>query len=158
MAVATGSDAKEAYDVAIRLLARREHSQHELREKLRRRNYSDDAVRSVLEDLSHKGYLSDARYVEVYVRARLSKEDGPLKIRSYLQKHGIDQTLISQHLPSADQFWFERALKSDRKCWEKNGITSETAADFDSVSVRARYLKNRGYPAQVISRVLDSPT
>lgn len=150
------SDRVQAYGVAVRLLARREHSRFELRDKLIRRGYRANTVESVLDELIEQDYLSDSRFVEVCVRARLRKNDGPLRIRAYLQSHGIGRELIEEHLPSDDGFWLPRAHASDQKCRARHGFSSIDAAKQDAKAIRARFLTNRGFPAHLIARVLDS--
>lgn len=150
------SNAKEAYEIAIRLLSRREHSRHELQGKLRQRGISRRDIGIVLDKLSRDGYQSDDRYVEVCVRSQLRKSHGPLKIRSYLLNRGIENSKISEHLPNNDDYWFERALEADEKCRARNQISGDNASHHESLQLRARYLSNRGYPANVISRVLNS--
>jgi len=155
--VSENSSTNEAYELAVRFLARREHSRHELRVKLRQRGVSSSAVESVLDTLETNGLQSDDRYTEICVRSRLRKGHGPLKIRAYLQHHGVQNSKISEHLSSNEEYWFKRALESDTKCRVRNQIEQENARDQEVLQVRARYLSNRGYPANVISRVLNSP-
>lgn len=148
--------ANEAYATAVRLLARREHSRYELHGKLSQRGVSNHDIEVVLDKLAADGLQSDDRYTEVCIRSRLRKGHGPLKIRSYLQGHGIGNSKISEHLSSSDEYWFKRALEADAKCRVRNQFSEANAGKREALQVRARYLNNRGYPANVISRVLNS--
>ena len=56
---------------ALRLLARREHSSLELQGKLAARGFASEAIAAVLEVLADKQLLSDARFVEEFVAARV---------------------------------------------------------------------------------------
>ena len=141
----------------MRLLARREHSRYELRGKLSQRGVSNHDIESVLDKLAADGLQSDDRYIEVCIRSRLRKGHGPLKIQAYLQRHGIAGSKISEHLPSSDEYWFKRALEADAKCRVRNQIPEASTGEREALQVRARYLSNRGYPSNVISRVLNSP-
>ena len=156
--MATRSDENEAYEIALRLLAPREHSRYELAEKLRLRGVDRLSIQSVLERLIQEGYQSDERYVENCVRVRLRKGDGPIKIRSYLHERGISGALISGHISDDDEFWYQRALEGDQKCRLKHRFTSERAREYDAMGTRARFLKNRGYPTNIIIRVLETVT
>ena len=147
----------EAYGIAVRLLARREHSRYELRAKLKQRGVSSQEVEIALDKLVAEGLQSDDRYTEICVRLRVRKGHGPLKIRAYLQGHGIGSSKISEHLSSSDEYWFKRALEADAKCRIRNQFSEANAGKREALQVRARYLNNRGYPANVISRVLNSP-
>lgn len=151
------ASANEAYEIAVRLLARREHSRYELRGKLKQRGIASQEVEIALDKLVSKGLQSDDRYTEICIRSRVRKGHGPLKIRSYLQGHGIGNSKISEHLSSSDEYWFQRALEADAKCRARNQISEASAGKREALQVRARYLNNRGYPANVISRVLNSP-
>lgn len=91
----TTDSANQIYHSALGLLARREHSSYELQQKLLQRFPSaSDAIHSVLMRLTEEGYQSDNRYVEAYVRSRLSKGYGPQRLRQELRLRGIDNSLI----------------------------------------------------------------
>lgn len=149
-------DASQLKEIALRLLARREHSTYELRTKLLARGGSVEAVSATLDELNSEEYLSDSRFTEVAVRARLRTNDGPIKIRAYLVQRGIIDSLIKRHLPDDQDFWFERALKIDQLNCQKRNISTQEAATHESWSFRSRLLKSRGYPANIIRQVLES--
>ncbi|HLX22862.1 MAG TPA: recombination regulator RecX [Usitatibacter sp.] len=79
---------------AMRLLARREHSRHELSRKLERIAGDDEDVTVVLDELSAKGWLSDARFAEQSVRAK-ARRYGPLKVAHELRAKGVDDEAIA---------------------------------------------------------------
>lgn len=149
-------DASQLKEIALRLLARREHSTYELRTKLLARGGRFETVSATLDELNTDGYISDSRFTEVAVRARLRKNDGPIKIRAYLLQRGIIESLIKQHLPNDQEFWLERALKLDQLNCMKRNISTQEAATYESWSIRSRLLKSRGYPANIIRQVLES--
>ena len=149
-------DTTQVKDLALRLLSRREHSTYELRTKLLARGGNERSVQSVLDVLCSEGYLSDDRYTEVAVRARLRTDDGPIKIRAYLAQRGIIDSLIKHYLPSDEELWLERAVKLDQSNCVKHGISPQEAKTPDAWSIRSRLLKNRGYPSGIIRHVLES--
>lgn len=149
-------DASQLKEIALRLLARREHSTYELRSKLLTRGGSFEAVSATLQALDAEGYLSDTRFTELAVRARLRTNDGPIKIRAYLLQRGIIDSLIKHYLPSDQEFWLERALKLDQLNCMKHGISPQEVTTHEAWSIRSRLLKNRGYPADIIRQVLES--
>ena len=65
---------------AVGLLARREHSQHELRHKLTARDYSEEEIETALQRLLEKDLQSDERFAQVYTQARYQRGHGPYKI------------------------------------------------------------------------------
>jgi regulatory protein len=64
---------QESYATALRLLARREHSELELRHKLIGRSFTDTIVDAVVIQLLDQGLLSDQRFAEVYARGRFER-------------------------------------------------------------------------------------
>ncbi len=127
---------------AIALLARREHSQHELRQKLLNKGYPSVEIETVLASLTKEGLQSDERYAEIYVRHRVGMGFGPRRITAELHQRGIAETLIRQYLCQDEAFWWS-ALSSvcQRKYHTKHN------QDFNK---QARFLMQRGFlPQQV---------
>lgn len=149
-------DASQLREIALRLLARREHSTYEIRTKLLARGGSLEHVVTTIDELCAEGHLSDNRFTEVAVRSRLRTADGPLKIRGYLLQRGIIDSLIKRYLPSDEELWLERAVKLDQLNCTKRDISLQDAKTTEAWSIRSRLLKNRGYPANIIRQVLES--
>ena len=74
---------------AMDLLARREHGRMELSRKLRSRGAPPDLIEPALEKLADEGLLSEARYLESFVRMRANAGYGPLRIREELTQRGL---------------------------------------------------------------------
>ena len=79
---------------AVQILTPREHSAHELRLKLLKRNIARDKIDAIVAYLIELDYLSDERFTDAYVLERIRKGDGPLKIRANLLKRGVERNLI----------------------------------------------------------------
>src|SRR3990167_11304137 len=99
----------------LRLLARREHSQFELKRKLIAKTYDPNEVDSVLHTLAEEGLQSDARYTACYVRTRIEAGFGPRRIMMELRQRGISDSLIYKHLPQDSEFWWQALLS----VWQK---------------------------------------
>ena len=136
-------------DRAIQLLTPREHSVHELRLKLRKRNIDRDKIEAILAYLLELDYLSDERFTEAYVTERIRKGDGPLKIRSNLQKRGVDRSLVERFVSSDDDFWIERASDVLSKRFASDGNV-EGRLQIDEWAKRRSLLMNRGFPSHVV--------
>lgn len=135
---------------ALGLLARREHSQYELRLKLWRRGFEDDLVDEVISELRDEDLLSDARYAEAYVASRVSRGFGPIRIRGELQQRGVDEALAEDAVANADCDWEANAADQLRR-----RFGDEPADDQRERQRQYRYLANRGYASDHIRRVLD---
>ena len=82
---------------AMNLLARREQSFHELFTKLAQKHPELDksqVILPALERLRDENLQSDERFVESYVRYRLIRGNGPLKITIELRQKGVNENLI----------------------------------------------------------------
>lgn len=132
------------------MLARREHARRELARKLTQKGFSETAVRQALDALEAEGLLSDARFAEALVRSRTERGYGPLRIRAELIERGVDPALIEAQLEAELQSWVELARRQQAKRFGQG-----PAQDYRERARRARFLEGRGFPAEVIRRVLN---
>ena len=134
---------------AIQILTPREHSAYELRVKLLKRNVDRAKIEAIIAYLVELDYLSDERFAEAYIAERTRKGDGPLKIRSNLQKRGVDRSLSDQFLSTDDDFWIEQAsdVLSKRFPSEDN---ERGPLLIDEWIKRRKLLMNRGFPSHVV--------
>lgn len=144
-------DGDAARDHAIRLLARREYARGELAMRLRQRGFSPDCAESVLDGLEERGYLSDERFAEIFVRTRIERGSGPLKIRAELGQRGVADEIIDRALAEADCDF--GALAHRVRC-RRFGETPP--ADFEDKARQARFLAQRGFRADDVRRSLDA--
>ena len=96
---------------AMNLLARREHSQAELRQKLLRRFPDDAVIAAVLASLFAERLQCDARYAQSLVRQRLNRGHGPVRIRQALRQLGVPADDADAALNAAEPDW--QALARD---------------------------------------------
>lgn len=135
-------------DKAAALLARREHSRSELRDKLLQRGYEEDAVDAVLDAFAERGWQSDVRFTEVFVRGRRARGEGPLRIAYALRRRGIDDGLIEESLALPDEVWVEAA----RHAWRKR-FAGERPHDMRQRAQQERFLYHRGFSHDHIKAV-----
>ena len=140
----------ETYGAAVRLLARRDHSRLELRRKLRSRGHQPEAVEQALIRLGEYGYQSDSRFAESFVRSRVDRGQGRLKIVAALRERGIDDGIASTLLDLGELEWRRLATAALRK-----RFGDAAPADRAEWVKRARFLAGRGFTSDVVSRVLD---
>jgi regulatory protein len=131
-------------------LARREHSEQELARKLSARGYAEDTVAETLAALVADRLLSNARFAEAFVHSRIQRGSGPMKIRAELRERGIPDELIDNSLEARADSWRELA----REVREKRFGRAEPR-DFRERSRQMRFLQQRGFSAEQISRVFQ---
>ena len=90
---------------ALELLARREHSRLELRQKLVQRGFTATDIEPVLDALAAEGLLDESRYAELYACGRADKGYGPLRIARELRERGIAQDVVQQTLAALENDW-----------------------------------------------------
>ena len=139
------------YQAALGLLARREHSAHELRRKLLDKGHPPAEVATVVSDLVRDKLLSDERFTEMYVHVRTSKGYGPLHIGAALRERGVSKELIAQFVDGNDVAWRKRAAEARLK---RFGHT--LPANFAERARQARFLGARGFTGAQIGAVLKN--
>lgn len=135
---------------AMDLLARREHGRFELFTKLTQR-FADQAVviDSVLNRLIEEGLLSDHRFAESFVRQRIAKGQGPVRIRQELRQREIAGELISQAMDEVDIDWWDLAEQIARR-----RFGTAAPGDFKEKAKRMRFLQQRGFTFEQIQGAL----
>lgn len=137
------SEPASAYDQAVRLLARREHSRRELARKLAQRGFPEEESVPALDRLEREGLQSDARFAEEYARARLERGFGPRRVEAELAEHGVagEHRHFAQLDPAEERSRAAEALRkrfgdgppADRKDWAR----------------RLRFLESRGFAPEL---------
>ena len=135
---------------AVKLLAVREHSRHELRRKLRGRRHDPGLIDCVLDDLERQQLLSDERFAEQYLEQRMRRGFGPLRIRAELEQRGVAAPVIAAALEQAHPDWGGLLVEAAaRKFGEQPGF------DRGDLARRGRFLEQRGFPVSLIRRHLE---
>ena len=137
------------YNKALDLVSRREHSRHELRQKLNKRfPETMPIIEEALDKLVLNNILDDERFVEMYLNARARKGFGPKKIEMELYSKKIDSILIGSAI-EAYESWTENAENELKKKFK--GIKP---TDYKSKMKQKQFLFNRGFSTQIIERIL----
>lgn len=79
---------------------------------------------------------------------RVERGDGPLKIRAALGERGIAAAVIDPALEAFAEQWQERAEAAAR-----HRFGAAAPASWNERARRARFLQQRGFPAEVVRRV-----
>jgi regulatory protein len=87
---------KTAYNCALEMLARREHSYWELTKKLAQQYQADD-IEQALSKLQSQNYQSDQRFANEFIQMRFNQGKGPIKIAADLKQRGIDNFDLSAY-------------------------------------------------------------
>ncbi len=146
----SNNDLQQARETVMRLLARREHSARELRQKLQQRGYDSDVINETLAKAQELGWQSDRRFAESWIRQSVAKGNGFRKISAQAQQKGIDddllQSVLNEQQPDWDEECYQRLLR-------KFGETPPT--EQKQRDKMMRHLLQRGFSFDSIKRALQ---
>ena len=137
--------------MAVRMLARREHSALELRHKLGQRGLAEADIDSAIGRLRQEGLQSDQRFAESYVHSRSSRGYGPLRIAAELRERGVDDGIVERTLERDHEHWQQRLLQAHQRKFGDVPIK-----DFQDRARRIRFLQYRGFEPDKIHRMLKT--
>jgi regulatory protein len=132
---------------ALRLLSQREHTRRELERKLARFEEEPGALAQALDELQARGLLDERRAAESLAHRRASHL-GVARLRQEMQDKGLDRELIAQTLAGLQDSEETRA----RQVWQRR--FDAAPLDAKDRARQARFLLARGFPGDVVRRVL----
>jgi regulatory protein len=143
----------EAADIrlaAMDLLARREHSRSELWLKLKKRFGDDERIHEQLDRLSEENLQSDSRFAESFLRQRIGRGHGPMRIRQEMRQRGIADGDIAAALEAEQPDWCALAEATYRR---KFGALPPE--DIKARARRSRFMQYRGFGLDQYQHLLD---
>jgi regulatory protein len=143
-------DAAEARQIALKMLARREHSRSELQDKLLKKGCPEAIATETVKRLEQERFVSDDRFMESLIQARRSRGYGPLRIQKELQEKGVTAEAIERWLDVSGREWLEDIRRVQRK---KFG--ARLPKSYPERARQARFLQYRGFTYDQIQKVLN---
>lgn len=146
---------------ALAYLARREHSQQELQQKLRAYTPLADEdvevdveahyqmVEEVLADFKQRGWLSEQRFTEQVIHAKKQKF-GSVRIAHELREKGIAEEVVAAAIVDVKADEFTNACQ----IWRKKYKTAPQ--NRDEWAKQARFLQSRGFGFDIVKQVLNN--
>lgn len=101
--------------------------------------------------LTDEGLLSDGRFAESFVRSRVEKGYGPVRIRHELQQRAIEDAVIVESLERYASEWFSRAATARRKRF--GALLPE---DVKERARQSRFLHYRGFTSDQVRTLMDA--
>ena len=136
---------------ALYSLAMREHSRLEIYNKLNKKEYAEGVdINALLDNLEESDYLNEERFAESFVRYRISRGQGSIKILNELRQRGLPSNLIKITIQEAEVDWFEMAQRQRSKKFGE-----EKPLDFKEKSKQMRFLSSRGFGIDAIRFAVD---
>ncbi len=137
-------------EVAVRLLATREHSSAELFRKLVQKGFAQPDVQTLITQLQQENLLSDLRFSESFIRSRQLRGYGPIRIQAELRQHGFNDEQIRLSLDASAQGWLRLAQQVRQK---KFGTA--IPRDYEEKVRQMRFLEYRGFSHEQIRIIIE---
>ncbi|HUZ01902.1 MAG TPA: RecX family transcriptional regulator [Thermomicrobiaceae bacterium] len=146
-------EAERATQAGLQFLAYRPRSRQEVRSRLRRRGFSDEAIAAALGKLEGWRYLDDAAFARFWVENREEHQPrGRRLLESELRAKGVQSEVARQAVEEAGGDEVPAAMALARK-----RATALRGLDEETQRRRlASFLQRRGYGWDVVRPVLDA--
>jgi regulatory protein len=144
----------KALHAALRFLEARPRSTYEIRERLRRKEFADEAIEAAIERLARLGMIDDQAFARSWIENRqASRPRGVGALRDELRRKGIDRALAEtvlndEALTGGEQ---QRAISVARAALHKYANAPNRAAFQRRLG---GYLQRRGFGFDTISPIL----
>jgi regulatory protein len=104
-------------------------------------------IQEVLDDFEARGWLSDDRFAEAFVRRR-SERYGARKIQDELQRAGVNSGKTAELIQSLRETEYQRA----KELWQKKfGVLAQEQKER---ARQYRFLASKGFSSEVVSKIL----
>lgn len=146
-----------ALHCGVGLLARREHSEYELRQKLTSREFPADEIEYAIERLLEKDYLSDNRFAQSTCRYRINRGFGWCYIANELKQKGVCSTIIQQLQKNCEIDWYLQAELAYNKRFGESRREDPPLSQKEQAK-KIRFLQYRGFSTDEIFAVVNIHT
>ena len=133
---------------ALRALSGREHSRVELERKLIAHESQPGELAQILDELTTKGFISEARVAQSVIHRRAAKL-GTARVVQEMRAKGLGNDEVAQATEQLKATEFERA----REAWQRKfGEPATTPAER---AKHMRFLASRGFAPEVIRKAVQ---
>lgn len=143
---------KNLYVFALKLLAHRPLSVHEIKTKLSEHSTSPSTISEVIEKLESNGYLNDRKYIESFLYSRARKAEGYSRIARELRTRGLQADLIQEVL--TELYPVEQEQRALIQAFEKKARTILPPMDEKKTSRLYNHLLRKGFRDEDIWRAI----
>ena len=144
-----------AYLDALKMLARRELSEAQVRQRLVRRSHAPEAIDDAIARLKAARAIDDARVAEAIARTETTvRRRGQLRVKRKIESAGIDRTTARRAVD--DVFGDLDAVALLEAALAKRLRARTTIADQKEFQRLYRYLLNQGFDADRVMHVLQA--
>jgi regulatory protein len=144
-----------AYVDGLKMLARRELSEMQVRQRLARKGHELDAIEAAVTRLREERAIDDTRVAEAIARTETSiRRRGKLRVRMQIERAGIDKSTAKRAIDEVFETVDDGALLEASLSKRLHG--RETIADDREFQRLYRYLVSQGFESDRILNALNA--
>jgi regulatory protein len=149
------ASSRHAYNDGLKMLARRELSEMQVRQRLARKGHDADAVDTAIARLREERAIDDARVAEAMARTETAvRRRGKLRVRMQIERAGIAKAIAKQAIDSVFDTIDDVALLEASLRKRLRG--RETIADDREFQRLYRYLIGQGFESDRVLAALKA--
>jgi regulatory protein len=146
---------RAAYTDGLKMLARRELSEMQVRQRLARKGHDRDAIDAAIARLREERALDDARVAEAIARTETSvRRRGKLRVRMQIERAGIAKATAKRAVDEVFETIDDAALLE--ASLGKRLRTRKTIADDREFQRLYRYLIGQGFDSDRVLAALNA--
>jgi regulatory protein len=144
------------FDCSLRVLALRDHSEAELRRKLKEKGYQEPGIEESVARLKELGYLDDARFARLFASSAIRNGRGyGARLKLELARRGVAREIVSEVLAELSEEFGEAEILGE--------LLARRFADFDPDTATEKqrrkvvgYLQRKGFSLGAIFEKLKT--
>ena len=145
-----------AFDCALRVLALRDHSEAELRRKLKAKGYDEPEVTESVTRLQELGYLDDTRFARCFAESSIRNGRGyGARLRQELARRGVAGAIVQETLAELSEEFEETGVLASTMERRYPGFVPAAATDKEIRRIVA-YLQRKGFTLGAILAALKT--
>jgi regulatory protein len=142
----------EAY--AQRLIRYSPRSENELNRRLKEKGYTEEIIDSIINSFKNQGLIDDERFARLWARMRSQQAPrSSVFIKRELLLKGVDKDIVNRALDNAKKDFNDEAIA--RELFQKRLRLLKNIPKHKARQRLYSYLKRRGFPDQIIFKLLD---
>jgi regulatory protein len=119
--------------------------------KLRARDCPEKLIQEIVAALAKEGMQSDTRFAESFVRNRVDRGAGPIRVKAEMLTRGLDDEIMEAALTQYKDWWKDLALEVYKKRYGEGA-----PADYAEKAKRMAFLQSRGFTVEQIHYALNN--
>lgn len=146
----------QAMMFAMKLIGLRRRSVFEIEERLKQKNYSEDLINKVLDELKKFRYLDDETFAESFINDRINlRPCGKRLIEKELRNKGISSEIIERKLELLiDE---NKELELAQRIVSKKTRSIKDGSDKNRIRRKlAAHLSSKGFSFDIIGQILKN--